>query len=288
MHRIETVEEGQSRGQVRDIYRDIEHSLAVPFVGAIFRALAAVPDALPSTWAEVKPNLETQAFSYLSRRIRRQSETLAESTFEFVDLYSWMLDHGCEREDIRRILYSLEMLHFVNSKLLLITASLYAALNGVQDERIISRKATPLTTQESEYPTAIHRVSYEQAPEIAKETYLDIVEALRAPFVPDDFQILGNWPQFLHKCWTEIKPTMHSQTYQEEARSVSSLAVGLSLELPFQVHLDVVGQEVRTLTEMFLRICSHTCISTAAIRWMLMEGQRSARNTGRAAGEQEE
>lgn len=288
MHRMETVEESHSRGQVREIYRDIEHSLGVPFVGAIFRAFAAVPEVLPSIWSQIRPNLGTQAFAYLSRRLRRQSEALAESTFELVDLYGWMIDHNCSREDIRRVLYSLEMLHFVDPKLLLITASLFANLHGIHDERIERRKPSIPTSQEPEFPTAIHRVMYEQAPEIVKEAYLDILDTCKSPIVPDDAQIIGNWPQFLHKAWTELKPMLHSPTFIEESRSLAGLAISLAQELPYPIDISNVDRNVHDIVNKFLRIYSGTTVTTAAVRWMMIEGQRSSRNAGRAAGEPSE
>jgi hypothetical protein len=285
MRRIETVEEGQSNGLVRKVYYEIERLLGVPFVPAFFRALATRPELLASVWDAVRPSVDSQAFTYLSGRIRRQAEALAEATFELVDLYAWMRDHDFDRENTRRVLYALEVFHYVNPRLLLVTGSLKMAFDGIHDPRISRRRASPPSSIEPEFPTAPHRVMMEQAPEIVREGYLDIVEMLRAGIVPDDFQVLGNWPDLLHKAWSEIKPGMHSTTFIEETRALSAFAIELAQELPHAVQHPPLDEETRGVLDAFFDIYCRVGVGTSAIRWMMVEGERFARTTGRAAGE---
>ena len=285
MRRIDTCEEGQSRGRVREIYTEIEHDFGSPYVGEVFRALASYDaDVFDRIWTELKPNVETQAFIDLSGQLRQRINALAEVTFEPIDFYSWLLDHDFSREDIRRIMYTLEVLHYVNPKYLLATAALLTTVMRVRDPRIIRRRASEITAFEPDFPTRIPQVMPEQASDDVKEDYYDIADVMGIPVIPDDFQALAHWPDFLRQVWTEFRSAMRSSTFLDEAQMVSTFAVSAAQELPYTMKLDV-DQEVRRILETFLSIYARVSVVTAAIRWMVIEGERTVRIVGRAAGE---
>jgi hypothetical protein len=117
-----------------------------------------------------------------------------------------------------------------------------------------------------------------------KEDYLDIADIMGVPIIPDDFQSLGHWPTFLRRAWTEIKTAMRSSTFLDEAQMLSAFAVSAAQELPHNMKIDA-DQEVRRILETFLSLYSRVSVVTAAIRWMVIEGERTVRVIGRAAGE---
>jgi len=285
MRRMGTLEEGRSEGPINEIYRDIERTLGVPFVGAVFRSLAACPERLAAVWPRIKAGIESRAFSELANHLMQRADALVEVTFEPEDLHAWVSAHGFRREDTRRVLYTLEALHYIGPRLLLVTAALAVAALGISDPRVRRRKAAPRSAEEPEFPTPIPRVMMEQAPNEVKEDYLDIIEVMGTPLVPDDFQALGRWPALLRRAWGDVKPVMRSTTFLDEAQGLSAFAIELAQELPHPVELPKPGQYLRRVIETYLSIYSRTIISTAAIRWMMVEGERTARTTGRGAGE---
>lgn len=285
MRGIVTIEESHATGKTREIYHDVERALGIPFPGLTFRALAPVADVLESIWPQVKKNAATQSFSALSGRLQRQADEAVAATFELEDLYSWLKDHDFSREDTRRIRYSLDMLHHANPRLLLITASLYAALHNITDPRFTRPRPTVRNSHEPEYPTKIDRVMMEQAPLETKEIYLDAAEAAGVPVVPDDFLILGNWPTFLRRAWESVKPVMHSMTFINEASDLSVRATQFAQELPYPTELSNTDIEVRRLVDIVQSLYARTTMATAAVRWMVIEGERINRVAGRAAGE---
>ncbi|MBI2843336.1 MAG: hypothetical protein HYX78_08045 [Armatimonadetes bacterium] len=285
MRRIELLSEGHSRGRVREIYQEIEHEFAVPLVGSMFRALAAYSDVLDSVWSQFKSNVGTQVFIDFSSRIRSNADAMAADTFELDDLYAWMQGHECDKEDIRRIRYVLEMFHYLNPKLLLTAAAVDVAVNRIQSPNVSRRRPSPSRTQEPEFPTRAPQVMLDQAPDQVKEVYFDVLDLMGIPIVPDDFQALGNWQNFIRRTWNDLKPVMRSTTYLEESQRLSRMAVELAQELPHAVVIESPTDEIRMIAETFLSLYARQTISTAGIRWMVLEGERAARTIGRAAGE---
>lgn len=285
MRRIETLEEGQSHGHIRAIYEDIQRVFGTPFVGSLFRALATQPGLLETVWLKLKPNMEAQAFVDISNSIRQRADSLAQLIFELENIYSWLHDHRFEREDIRRIFYTLEVLHYTNPKLLLATAAITVPITGISSPKVTRRQASQITSDEPEFPNKIPQVMFEQASNGVKEDYYDIVYIMGVPFVPDDFQALANWPPFLHKVWNILKPVMRSRTLLDEALSISEFAIESALELPHPIEVEEPGENARRIVETFLSLYSRTMMGISAIRWMMIEGQRTAKIIGRAAGE---
>lgn len=285
MRRIETLEEGQSQGQIRAIYEDIQRAFGTPFVGSIFRALATQPGLLETVWPKLKPNVEAQAFVDISNRIRQRADSLAQLTFELDDLYSWLHDHRFEREDIRRIFYTLEALYYVNPKLMLTAAAITVPIAGISSPMVTRRQASQITSDEPEFPNKIPQVMFEQASNGVKEDYYDIADVMGAPFIPDDFQALANWPSFLHRVWNMMKPVMRSRTLLDEAHGISEFAIKSALELPHPIEMEDSGEDTRRIVETFLSLYSRTMVGISAVRWMMIEGQRTAKIIGRAAGE---
>jgi hypothetical protein len=284
MQRFETLEEGHATGSVKETYLEIERLFGAPYVPALFRCLALHPDVLHTFWTKLKPNLQTQAFSDFSTQLRTRADALAEATFEFSNLYIWLRDHRFSREDIRHILYLIETLHYVNPRFLLATAALAAPAMGIKDSRIVRSKALPIKSQEPEFPTKISRVMFEQAPHDVKEDYFDIVAVMGSPLVPDEFTMFGHWPLFLKRVWSELKPVMRSTTFLDEAQNVSAYAIELAQELPYEIDLEDPGVEIRMILETFLSLNARLMVGMAAIRRMIVEGERLARAVGRAAG----
>ncbi|HOK53321.1 MAG TPA: halocarboxylic acid dehydrogenase DehI family protein [Armatimonadota bacterium] len=285
MRRIETLEEGQARGRVKEIYKEIERAFGVPFVGGVFRALAQYPDVLESAWNQLKPNISTQSYVDLSNDLRQRADALAELIFELDDLYTWMLDHNFSREDIRKVLYTLEVLHYINPKLLLATAAITAGVMGVKNPQIKRRRESPITSQEPDYPNKLPQVMLEQASNEVKEDYYDIIAIMGLLTLPDDIQALGNWPTFLRRVWSNLKPVVRSATFLEESQNLESVAIESAQELPYPVEVKSDNPEVRRILESFMSMYARMCIGISAIRWMVMEGERTARLIGRAAGE---
>ena len=282
---IHMIEEGQAHGQIKEIFRDIEGALGAPFVPAIFRSFAMRPELLEEAWPQIKRNIETQSFVELSARLRRRSDSIVETIFEFDDLYSWIQEHGFSREDLRRMRYALEMLHYVGPKLLLVTASLYVSLHNIRDPKVVRAKALPQTNQEPEFPTKVPRMMMNQATADVKEAYLDVAEAVGAPILPDEFQMLGEWPPLLRRVWNDLRPVMHSKTFLDEAECMLAVATEAAQELPYSISLEHAGIDVRRVVDMFMSVYSKTQLAISAVRWMITEGERISRMTGRAAGE---
>jgi hypothetical protein len=285
MRVVHLIDEGQATGQIKQVYRDIQATFAAPIVGSVFRALAARPDVLVAAWRDIRKNAETRSFITLASRLRSGADSIVSATFEFDDLYSWLREHGFGREDMRRIRYSLEMLHFLNPKLLLAIAAMHVSLHGISSPRISRATPSPPTGQEPEFPSKTPKVTIEQAPSDTMEIFLDAIDATGTPVVPDDLQILAAWPTLLRRTWGNLKPVMHSATFIEEAERLSELAVEAAQELPFAINIDGAGIDVRRAVDMFLKLQARMLLASAAVRWMLLEGERLNRSVGRAAGE---
>ncbi len=285
MRVIATIEESHAHGATKDIYTNIERTLAVPFVGMVFRSLATREGVLEAVWPQIRRNIETQAFSDLAGQLRRNSEGAVETTLEFDDVFAWLGEHNFSREDVRHIRYALEMLHFVNSKLLLANAAMYVSLHNISNPKIVRSRPKEITKTEPQFPTRVSRVMLEQAPADTKEIFLDVMDAVRVPAIPDDFLMLAEWPTFLRRIWNDLRPAMHSPTFIDEAATLSALAIESAQELPYPISLENAGIDTRRIVDMFQSFYPMVSLATAAVRWMVIEGERVNRSIGRAAGE---
>ncbi len=288
MRRIELLEEGQAHGRIKEIYGEIERDFGSPFVGSVFRALGYHPEFLDSAWTQLRPNVESQAFLDLSHQISQRMNALAEVTFDIIDLYAWLLDHKFDKEDIRHILYTIEVLNYTNPKYLLATAAIIVGITGINNPQIKRRKASPVTSEEPEFPSPIPRIMAEQASKEVKEDYYDIADVMGVPVIPDNFQAFGKWPEFLRVVWNELKPAMRSSTFLDEARDVSAFTIEAAQELPYPVKLPDPGDDVRKIVETSISLYARVGVGTAGVRRVITEGERMARMVGRAAGERPE
>ena len=196
---LEQVREGSAPAALAGRFRDIRRVLRVPWVPLLFRALAPMPDALQAAWRALAPNLSTRAFEEAADDLR---VVLTRSAVELGTplLEPSLLSRGYDTDEIDEMRDALQLFHYVDPKLMLVTG----ALVQLDDGHALGGATRPDWAL-APVPPALDLPSPELAPEHPGGRVGEILDALvRAIHLPDvtaDLRVLGHWPGLLEEAW---------------------------------------------------------------------------------------
>ena len=165
--RLILVREADASGRTLEIFQEIKAALGVPHVNLIFQAYGAYPNFLDAMWKALRPALETREFFEHADRLRAEAYTRAHNYFVIPDLCSSIRDIQFSTGAQHELTDVVELFHYNNPLLLLITAlQLQAfedgptlrrsAATGVEHP-VISQKPVQIAEESAPAPTRTHR-----------------------------------------------------------------------------------------------------------------------------------
>ncbi|MEM9387775.1 MAG: hypothetical protein AAGA68_22160 [Pseudomonadota bacterium] len=98
-----SIGEAQARGEIAAIYADIRRTLEAPLVNLVWRALAAVPGALPWAWGSVKPLHGNGRAARAAERLRNTLVLPSVRTISACDLRVNGVSEMAERQIVRTV-----------------------------------------------------------------------------------------------------------------------------------------------------------------------------------------
>ena len=113
------VTEWEADGEIEQIYHQIKQSLRVSGVNLNFRTWAGYPKYFSDLWAQVRPMVETRAFEEAADDLRAQAVGVAQN---LTPLNSATRANPGESQSYQ-IKAALDLYHYVNPKLLLLTSA---------------------------------------------------------------------------------------------------------------------------------------------------------------------
>ena len=243
--RLPLVREADASGRTLEIFQEIKTALGVPHVNVLFQAYGAYPRFLDSMWKTLRPAVETQDFFHHADRLRAEAYTRAHNYFLVPDLCSSIRDIPFSAGAQHELTDVVELFHYNNPLLLLITAlQLQAFEDGPTHRRIAATGAEhPVISQK---PV---QVTEESAPAPTRKIYDDIKRTLGVTFVNTDYQAIARWPDFLSMYWNAFKAVATSPLYGESRHSLRESALTLAGDLPNAPQLSVEHMQEIGLTE---------------------------------------
>ncbi len=227
------VAEHKARGEIERVYHEIRQTLRVSGVNLNFRTWARYEKFFPAMWDAVRPNLETRAFEYAADEVRARAVRAAEKLGRLgVPGHVQLGD-----SQLYQIQAALDLYHYVNPKLLVLTSALKLALDGEPiggsgpGGRVeLIELGEPLRM----YP--MEMVSDESDEEV-RAIFEDIKQTLSLPSVNSDYRTLALWPDYLEAAWRELKPYVAREDYRRFSDELREQARALARSLPYPIPL---------------------------------------------------
>lgn len=229
------VAEHEADGEIERVYHEIRQTLRVTGVTMNFRTLAAYGPLLPALWDAVRPNLETRAFEDAADRVRAEAVGMALGLGR-LDAVAGL---GLGDSQHRQIQMVLDLYHYVNPKLLVLTALARPGLDGEAVEPLRGR-APAVELIERGVPGTMYpleMVDERPADPEVRALFDDIQGTLALPAINSDYRTLALWPGYLAAVWSRLKPIVAREEYRQVAQRLGETARGLARELPHPVPL---------------------------------------------------
>ncbi|MBW3628113.1 MAG: halocarboxylic acid dehydrogenase DehI family protein [Gemmatimonadetes bacterium] len=237
------MDEHEARGETERVYHEIRQTLRVTGINLNFRVWASFEHFFPAMWDAVQPNAQTRAFEDAADRIRAEAARSADALGRVHAVASALVGES----PAYQVRAALDLYHYVNPKLLLLTSGVRLALEGERvggsasgpAERIV-RGAPPRM-----YP--MEMVSEEPDDERTREIFADIQESLGISRVNSDYRTLALWPAYLEVAWRGLKPIATSDPHRSAAEALRQLARTEARAFPYP--LTLTSAQVEALGE---------------------------------------
>lgn len=250
-------------------FYDIQQTLRVSGINLNFRTWAKYGRLLPLLWQAIKPNAETRGFEAAADRLRtlavhycgRFGKLDAASAVKLGESQAW------------QIRAALDLYHYVNPKLLLLTSALRLTLlvEGPPGNPFAHAERIERGIPQGMYPMEMEPDAPED--DRIRTIFDDIKTELNLQAINSDYRTLALWPEYLEAAWKRLKPVIRRVEYdyacdrlREESRSAA-----LSLPCPIPLRLDDIREAgenpevvMRTMDE-FERILPGLILNIALI-----------------------
>src|SRR3954471_20757389 len=200
---VALVDETDADRQTCEIYELVTRKLRVGRVPLLFKALAA-EKALTPCWQALRPAIRVRAFEEAADDLRARAARVA------VDLGCPLIETqlewaGYDLDEIDEIRGQVDIFHYVDAKLLMLSAVLGRALedgSGGESKGARAEQRVPRGV-----PQDMDHI--ELVPEDANgplaRTFKSVRSHLGLGIVPDDFRALGRWPRYLELAWADAR-----------------------------------------------------------------------------------
>lgn len=215
-----------AKGELDQIYRDIQYVLKVPVINFIFRTTALYKTFFLIGWNQVRPNMLTVNMERAAGELRYPNLELQIPNIEWSSYYD---QHTLDK--LKRIIYTF---NYVNTKLLIIASAWSESLanrtikGGNKVEEFIQPGIIPSLP-------SINLLSVNQAPVKVKQLFLDIARVHRTFDVASDFRALGNYPLFLEMSWNYLKDYVDSDDYTLIGAKLKRKSIEFVHQMPYPV-----------------------------------------------------
>ncbi|MBI2876551.1 MAG: hypothetical protein HYY20_06690 [Candidatus Tectomicrobia bacterium] len=228
------VTEYEAEGEIDRVYYEIKQTLRVTGINLNFRVWAGYKNFLPAMWEAVRPNVETRIFEDAADRVRAEAVSAAEALGK-LDAASKV--HLGESQ-IYQIKSALDLYHYINPKLLVLTSAVRLALVGEQ----IGQESKPgmgIELIERGVPLMypMEMVSEEVEDKRTHDLFEDIKRTLSLSSINSDYRTLALWPNYLAAAWERLKPTIQGDEYVHASDRLREISRTRARALPYPILL---------------------------------------------------
>src|SRR3954468_20104216 len=280
--RLTVVDETEADRQTIEIYELVTRKVRVGRVPLLFKALAA-EKALGPCGTALRPAIRVRAFEEAADDLRARAARAA------VDLGCPLIETqlewaGYDVDEIDEIRGQVDVFHYVDAKLLMMTAILSQALEGgvggakkgARAEQRVPRGVPPDMDH------------IELVPEDSNGGLRKSLRAIRAHLglglIPDDFRALGRWPKYLELAWADARKRDADPRAKDALMGLLGQADDAAAQLPIGVQLTgnalreagADPERVKAILERFRKAMPSLVLDLALFKVQL-DGAESAR-----------
>src|SRR5438067_9678348 len=284
VERLVVVDETQADRQTIEIYELVTRKMRVGRVPLLFKALAA-EKALVPCWNALRPAIRVRAFEEAADDMRARAARAA------VDLGCPLIETqlewaGYDVDEIDEIRGQVDVFHYLDAKLLMMTAILAQALEGgvggakkgARAEQRIPRGVPPDMDH------------IELVPEDANgglgKSFRSIRSHLGLGLIPDDFRALGRWPKYLELAWADARKRDADPRAKEALSGILAQADDAAAQMPIRVQVSdetvrsagADPERVRAILDRFHKAMPSLVLDLALFKVQL-DGAESARES---------
>jgi halocarboxylic acid dehydrogenase DehI len=270
--RARPIEEHEAEGEIERIFHEIRSTLRVTGVDLSFRVWAAFDRVLPAIWEALRPNLETRAFEHGADRLRAESVESA-ALLGKVRAFSTVSLGPSQRYQLQK---ALDLYHYLNPKLLLLTSALVQSLKG---EGIGGREIVPGECELIERGAPAGMAPMEMEPEEprdreARRIFADVGRTLDSSWIHSEYRAIALWPEYLKAAWRDLKPIVRTERYRSASEDLRARAREMARGLPYPVplssaHLEELGADAESIfdtTASFERLLPPLLLNVALLQ----------------------
>ncbi len=224
------VAETEADGEIERVYHEIKQSLCVSGINLNFRTWAGYEKFFPAMWDAMRPVAETRAFETAADEVRAESVRIAE-TLGAIGAKSNANLGESQRYQIEK---ALELYHYINPKLLVVTAKVRQAM---KNEAAPTQNALPKNTELIErgipakmYP--MEMISDEPDDAEIAAIFEDIKKTLELSSINSDYRTFGLWKNYLAAFWQQLKPIVENAEYEQASNELRETARKSARNLP--------------------------------------------------------
>lgn len=224
------VPEYKAEGELERVYHEIRQTLRVTGVNLNFRTWAHFGKFLPAMWDAFRPNAETRAFENAADEVRRRAVRLADQLPRLNAVGSLQLGESRSWQ-IQR---ALDLYHYINPKLLVLTSAVAASLRG---EQPAGESGRPDKIAGGPPPGmyAMEMVDENPQEKQVRRLFNDIKKTLSLSSINSDYRTLALWPDYLQASWRQLKPVCQSGPFHQAAEELRKES--RKHHLPYDLHL---------------------------------------------------
>jgi hypothetical protein len=227
------IDEHQAADELERVYHDIRQVMRVSGVNLNFRTWASFGRSFPLVWAAVRDNAGTYAFEHAADHLRA---TAVKGALALPPVHALSAVPLGESQTYQ-IGAALALYHYINPKLLLLTAAIRMVLD---DDPINGRLSADMRKLPRGVPARMYPMEMvdegSDDPHL-KQTFDDMRQTLAVESINSDYRTLGLWPYYLAVAWQRLKPIAASAEHQALAESLRLQAIDLARTLPYRVKL---------------------------------------------------
>jgi hypothetical protein len=284
MAALEQIREGAAPAEVAGLYRDIRQQLRLTFVPLLFRALAPHRGVLRACWQQLRPNVTTRAFEFLSDELRARLATAA------VELGTPLIEPvlasaGLDVDELDDLREQVDLFHYADAKVLLSAGALEALVLGtaVGGHRL---RAEALRRLPEGAPADAPELMLmpEEPGGVEGELFHEINATLGLPVAEIDLRALGHWPELVEVGWREVGGPLFSHRalgaaaehlHDEVRKAAQRLPFAISPDAsPFSDHPDLIAPAARVVAAL-QRPLLNNALFTAALK-VSLDGAQEA------------
>ncbi len=219
------VSETQAQGETAAIYADIRATLQTPLVNMIWRALAAVPGALPWAWGSVAPLHRSGLAGRAAASLRRSLMRVEIAPITVQALRAKGVDEAAERQ-IRRTIASYAHANLLNAVTFAALKVMPEGVEAVPPARTVADDQQDPPQQGEELPAllALSAMAPHTAEQVRKVSRLGCEAGVAQVQVSLPRQ-LAHWPGFL-ELWLAAFATSQGDGTLREAAVGAMNAIG--------------------------------------------------------------